>query len=189
MNIGSMPDRFIISPLNGEKFNNIKDLNGKKLIVNTSIENAKDVNRIGIVHSLPLDYKGNILVGDKIIVQHNVFRDYFDSSGKTRFSDWHIKDDLYWVQPELVYLIIRGEEKISVDDFCFIEPIFSEEKWIGKVELQHQGIVKYGNDGLRKLGIFEGDHIGFHNNCEVEFVIDDTRMFKMKTHRILAKVN
>ncbi len=184
-----MLESFVISPLNGEKFINTKEVNGKTLIINTSIENAKDVNRFAVVKSIPLNYNGNVKVGDTILVQHNVFRDYYDAQGLIRTSDWHIKDDLYYVQPELAYMIIRGDEKIAIDDFCFIKPIFSEDRLLGKVEQQHQGIVKYGNGNLKEQGIVEGDHIGFHNNCEIPFVIDDELVYKMKTHRILAKLN
>lgn len=181
-------DRFIVSPLNGEKYINTKEVNGKKLIINTSIENAKDVNRIANVVSLPMDYNGNVRVGDQVVVQHNVFRDYFDGDGKTRTSDFHIKDNLYFVQKELVYLILRGDKRIAVDNFCFIEPIITDEKWIGKTEQKHQGIVKYSNAFLRKQGVVEGDKIAFHTDAEYEFIIDGVRLYRMKTNRILAKI-
>jgi hypothetical protein len=189
MEVGRMLDSFVISPLDGNKFINTKCFGNKKLIVNISIENAKDVNRFAIVKSIPLNYKGNVKKGDTILVQHNVFRDYYDASGQIRTSDWHIKDDLYYVQPELAYLIIRGEEKIAIDDFCFVKPIFTEDRFLGKVEAQHQGFIKFGNESLKEQGVFEGDHIGFHNGCEVPFVIDDELLYKMKTKRILAKLN
>jgi len=41
-----MPDRFIVTTLNGEKFITEKQLGDKKLIVNTSIEHASNVNRM-----------------------------------------------------------------------------------------------------------------------------------------------
>ncbi len=183
-----MTDRFIVHPLNNERYNNTQNTGGKELIINTSIERAKDVNRIGVVVSLPMNYDGNVIVGDQVVVQHNVFRTYFDGAGIMRESDWHIKDNLFFVQPELVYLIIRNEVKISVDNFCFILPIFEEERWKGSVEQEHIGIVKYSNEGLRKEGVLEGDKIAFHNECEYEFEIDGDRLYRMKSHRILAKL-
>ena len=123
-----MPDRFIISPLNGERFITKKQVGDKTLIVNTSIENAKDVNRVGVVISLPLDYDGNILVGDNVIVQHNVFRTFFDGQGLTRESDFHIQGDLFQVLPELIYLIIRGDRKVAVNENVFVEPIIENKK-------------------------------------------------------------
>lgn len=183
-----MPDRFIVSPLNGEKFINTKQVGDKTLIINTSIEHASNVNRIGVVISLPLNYEGNIKVGDNVVVQHNVFRTYFDAQGLTRESDFHIKDDLFQVLPELIYLIIRGEEKIAVDNYVFITPIVEEKKWIGEVEQEHVGIVKYSNDVLIRQGINIGDKIAFGTDCEYEFYIDNERLYRMRTSRILAKL-
>jgi len=92
-----MTDKFIVSPLNGEKFLNTKQVGDKTLITNTSIEHASNVNRIGVVVSLPMNYEGNIKVDDHVVVQHNIFRTYFDGKGKTRESDFHIKDDLFQI--------------------------------------------------------------------------------------------
>lgn len=184
-----MPDSFIVTPFNGEKFITTKKVGDKTLIINTSIENAKDVNRIGIVISLPLNYEGNIQVGDKVVVQHNVFRTYFDGKGLTRESDSYIKDNLFQVLPEQIFLIFRGDEVISVDNFVFIEPIIEEKKWIGSVELEHVGIVKYSNRILKAQGVFEGDKIAFKTDSEYEFVINDKRLYRMRTKNILAKLN
>lgn len=184
-----MPDRFIVSPFNGEKFITTKIVGDKTLIINTSIENAKDVNRIGVVESLPLNYEGNILVGDKVVIQHNIFRTYFDGQGKTRESDSYIKDNLFQVLPEQIFLIFRGEETISVDNFVFIEPIIEEKKWIGEVELEHVGIVKYSNRILESQGVSVGNKIAFKTDSEYEFIIDNKRLYRMRTRNILAKLN
>lgn len=183
-----MPDRFIVSPLNGEKFITEKKIGDKTLIINTSIEHAKDVNRIGVVVSLPLNYEGNIQVGDQVVLQHNVFRTYFDGAGLTRESDFHITGDLYQVLPELIYLIIRGNQKIAVDNYVFVAPIVEEKKWIGEVEQQHVGIVRYSNQILENQGIQPGDKIAFGTDCEYEFFIEEERLYRIRTYRILAKL-
>lgn len=183
-----MPDRFIVSPLNGEKFINTKQVGNKTLITNTSIEHASNVNRIGVVKALPLNYEGNIIVGDHVIVQHNIFRTYFDGQGLTRESDAHIKDDLFQVLPELIYLIIRGEEKIAIDQYVFVAPIIEEKKWVGAVEQEHVGIVVYNNEILKKQGIEAGDKITFERDSEYEFNIFGQRLYRVRTHKILAKL-
>lgn len=183
-----MPDRFIVSPLNGEKFITEKKVGEKTLIINTSIEQAKDVNRIGVVVSLPLNYEGNIQVGDNVVVQHNIFRTYFDGQGKTRESDNYIKDDLFQVIPECIFLIFREKEVIAVDNFVFVEPIIEEKKWIGKEEQKHVGIIKYSNSILKEQGVFEGDKIAFKTDSEYEFVINGERLYRMRTRNILAKM-
>jgi hypothetical protein len=68
-----------------------------------------------------------------VVVQHNVFRTYFDGSGLTRESDAH-KDNLYQVLPELIYLIFRGDETISVDNYVLWSQLLLKKKWIGKEE-------------------------------------------------------
>ncbi len=183
-----MPDRFIVSPLNGEKFITEKKVGDKSLIINTSIEHAKDVNRIGVVVSLPLNYEGNIEVGDKVVLQHNVFRTYFDGQGLTRESDNYITDNLYQVILECIFLIFRGNEIISVDNFVFVEPIIEEKKWIGKEEQKHVGIIKYSNSILESQGVSQGDKIAFKTDSEYEFVINEQRLYRMRTRNILAKL-
>lgn len=184
-----MPDRFIVSPLNNEKFITEKVVAGKKMIINTSIESAKDVNRIGVVESLPLNYNGIIEVGDRVIVQHNVFRTYFDGKGLTRESDSHIEGNLFQVLPELIFLIIRNGEIIAVDNFCFVAPIVEEKKWIGKIELEHQGVIKYSNKILESIGVFAGDKIAFKVDSEYEFNISGEKLYRMRNNCILAKLN
>ena len=184
-----MIDRFIVSPFNNEKFITEKLVGDKKLIINTSIEDANNVNRIGVVISLPLNYEGNIIVGDKVVVQHNVFRTYFDGQGKTRESDSYIKDNLFQVLPELIFLIFRGDEVISVDNFVFVEPIIEEKKWIGKEEQKHVGIVKYSNAVLEKQGVVVGNKIAFKTDSEYQFVINGQRLYRMRTRNILAKLD
>jgi len=181
-----MPDRFIVTPFNGEKFITTKKVGDKTLIINTSIENAKDVNRIGVVVSLPLNYEGNIQIGDQVVIQHNIFRTYFDGQGKTRESDSYIKDKLFQVLPEQIFLIFRGEETISVDNFVFIEPIIEEKKWIGTTELEHVGIVKYSNRILEAQGVFVGDKIAFKSDSEYSFDIKGIKLYRIRTRNILA---
>lgn len=184
-----MPNRFIVFPLNNEKFITEKQIGDKKMIINTSIENAKDVNRIGVVKSVPLNYEGEIKIGDHVVVQHNVFRTFFDGQGLTRESDFHIEGDLFFVLPELIFLIIRGDEKIPVEGFCFVEPIIESKKWIGDVELEHQGFVKYTNNYLKSIGVNNGDRIAFSVDSEYEFIIEDMRLYRMRNSSILAKLD
>src|SRR6478736_380693 len=185
----AMHDRFIITPLNDEKFITEKQIGDRKMIINTSIEHAEYVDRIGVIVSLPLDYDGVAMVGDHVVVQHNVFRTYFDGQGLTRESDSHIYDNLFQVMPELIYLIIRGEEIISVDDYCFVKPIVEMKKWIGEVEVQHQGFIKYSNDYLKSIGIESGNKIAFETDSEYEFNILGEKLYRMRNECILAKLN
>ena len=179
-------DKFIVTPKGGNHFVNERKVGGQMMVVNTSIENAKDVNREGIIVSLPLEYSGNIKVGDEVILHHNIFRDYFDMKMITRKSTYHIKDNLFLVPDGLIYLIKKENGYEAVDDYCFIEPIFEEIRWTGKQEREHLGTVKYGNKLLEAIGIYEGDTIAFEKDGEYEFIIDDLRLYRMRAEMILA---
>lgn len=181
--------KFIITPKGGSNFINEKEFNRKTFVVNTSIEEAINVNRIGIVIELPLNYNGNVKVGDEVVVQHNVFRDWFDSKGNTRKSMFHFKDDLFFVDYDNLFLICRNGVFIAVDNFCFIEPITEDKRWIGIVEVEHQGIVHFGNKRLEKQGVFKGDTIAFATDSEYEFQIYDKKLYRIRTENILVKIS
>ena len=72
---------FIVEPI-GSRYNNEVDVDGGKLVVNSSIESFKFINNVAIVISTPLVYKGNIEAGDTIIIHHNIFRRYYNQKGK-----------------------------------------------------------------------------------------------------------
>ena len=57
-------DKFIVTPRGGNNFVNEKEIGGQTMIVNTSIEEAINVNRFGVIVALPLNYSGNIQIGD-----------------------------------------------------------------------------------------------------------------------------
>lgn len=182
-----MPHRFIVSP-KGNQYNNSKQIGDVELIINTSIEEAENVNRNGIVIALPLDYKGEIEVGDEVIVHHNIFRITYNDKGIPRQSDFHIKDNLFYIDKDLIYLFIRNGKKMAVDNHVFIKPIKENDKWFGEIEKERIGIVKFANKTLISEGINEGDKIGFFKDCEYPFEIDNEKLYLMKNHRILVKL-
>ena len=70
---------YIISTEN--RYNNVVNIDEKKLIVNTEITERDHifVNRIGTVCSCPLTGDTTIKEGDDVILHHNVFRKWYDS--------------------------------------------------------------------------------------------------------------
>ena len=182
-------DKFIVTPRGGNNFVNEKEIGGQTMIVNTSIEEAINVNRFGVIVALPLNYSGNIQIGDEVVVQHNVFRDWFDSKGVTRKSVCYFKENLYFLDEESIFLIFRDGKYISVDYYCFIEPIVEEQRWIGKVEVEHQGIVKFPNNYLESQGVFAGDRIAFKTDSEYEFEIDGQKLYRMRVPNVLVKIS
>jgi len=183
------PFHFIISPLDGKQYNDEIIVAGKKLLICNSIEEASDVNRIGVVRNVPKNYKGNVQIGDLIITQHNVFRICFNDKGVPLQSDHFIKDDLFSVSPDLIYLIIRNGEFIATDDYVFIEPIEVNDFWLGKHTLENVGIAKYINTEVKDYGVKQGDKIIFRKFANYLFEIFGERLFMMKNNRVLAVVD
>jgi co-chaperonin GroES (HSP10) len=182
------PNCFIINPKDKAQYINTKKIGGKDLIINTSIEEAKDVQRIGNVVSIPKLYNTEVKEGDEVVVNHNVFRITYNDKGIPLESSFYIKDNLFYVEPELVYMAIRNGEKIAVNDNVFVEPTKEVHAVFGEREKQHVGILRYGNKVLEAQGINEGDRVVFRKGCEYEFNIDGEKLYKMFTKRILAKL-
>jgi hypothetical protein len=188
MNLKS-PFKFVISPIDGKQYNDTKKVGDVELITTTSIEEAIDVNRIGIVKSLPENYDGIIEVGDSVIIGHNVFRISYDHKGILRQSDWHIKNDLFAVPRDMIYMVIKDGKYIPTDDNVFVSPIAEESLWRGIHEASNVGIAKYVNDILKSQGIENGSKIVFKQGSKYIFEIAGERFFMMKNRRIVAKVN
>jgi len=182
------PFKFIIQPIGGQ-YNNTAEVGGKELITNTSIENAEDVNRYGKILALPLIYDGNAQVGDVVIVQHNCFRITYNDKGVPTQSNHYLKDGIFHVDSELIYLLIRDGKKIGFEDNVFVEPVFIETEFEGKIENPHIGIVRITNPKLEKSGITEGTKVAFYKGTEYEFFIDGQRLYKMSNRRIMATLN
>jgi hypothetical protein len=179
---------FIIEPENS-RYNNEVDINGKKLIVNTTMDDYKFVNRVGIVKSIPLVGKTNIKVGDKVIVHHNVFRRFYDIKGREKNSSSYFKEDMYFCYFDQIFLYMQNNEWKAPKNYCFIKPIVNNKRDIitAQKERKHIGVLKYGNKSLEALGINEGDLIGFNLNSEYEFVIDNNRLYRMQSKDITIK--
>ena len=94
---------FIVKPLN-ERYDNIKKINDKTLIINTGIENHRFVSKKAVVVSTPAAYASKIKIGDELYVHHNIFRRWYNMRGEEKNSSTFFKDDLYFVSPEQIYM-------------------------------------------------------------------------------------
>ena len=184
-----MHHKFIVSPINGQNYINEIKVGDKTLIINNSVENHEDVNRIGIVKSLPKNYSGVIQLGDLIVTQHNVFRITLSDWGLPLYSDNHIKDDLYAITTDIIYLIIRDGQYIATDEFVLVEPIIEEDRWKGRRMLTDCGFAKYINKSLEKSGVKVGDKVAIKRFANYLFKIFDQELYIMKNSRVLAVLN
>lgn len=183
------PFRIGIKPKDGNEYINELQVGNVKLVVNTSIEEADDVQRIGVVFSLPMIYNGDLQIGDEVVVHHNVFRTTLNDWGVPVQSSFHFKDDMYFVDNDMIYLRIRNGEVTSYNDNVFIFPIKEETLWEGEKLVERQGIVKISNEKLREQGIVENSKIVFRKFNEYKFNIFGLELYKMQDKRVLAVLN
>ena len=177
---------FIVEPV-GEKYSNTIKVGNKELVVNTKIENWKFVNRIAKVIKTPLAFKTLIKKGDIVVVHQNVFRTFYDMKGVKKKSRSYFKDNLYFCAIDQVYLYKNNKGYHSFGDRCFIQPIKDNQDLTLDKERSLIGILKYGNSSLNKLEITPGDLVGYTPNGEWEFLVDNERLYCMKSNDIVIK--
>ena len=177
---------FIIKPL-GERYDNEKKVGDKNLVLNTKIESFKSVNNLATVIAIPSAFNTTILPGDIIVVHHNIFRRFYDMKGREKNSRSYFKDDMYFCAADQIYLYKRDKEWLSHMDRCFVKPIAETSLLSSDKEKPLIGIVKYDNPYLNKLGVEKDMLITFTPNSEFEFIINDERLYCMKSNNIAIK--
>ena len=177
---------FIVKPV-GEKYNNTVKVGGKDLVINTKIENWKFVNRLAEVIQVPSEFKTKINIGDKVVIHQNVFRTFYDMKGKKKKSRSFLKDNYYLCALDQIYLYKNNRGWNSINDRCFIQPVKDNQDLTLDKEKSLVGILKYGNNSLEALKINPGDVVGFKPNGEWEFLVDNERLYCMKSNDIVIK--
>ena len=177
---------FIVKPVEGRYDNEIK-VGDKKLMLNSSIESFKFISRKAEVVYAPIAFNSSINVGDTVIIHHNVFRRYYNQKGEAVDSSKLFKENLYFCQPDQIYLYKRDNQWNPVGTRCFVMPIKNNDTFSMDKERKNIGVLKIGNKSLESLGISEGDLIGFRPNREFEFIVDDQRLYCMESNDILLK--
>ena len=170
---------FIVKPLN-ERYDNVKKVDDKTLIINTGIENHRFVSKKAAVVSTPAAYTSKVKVGDELYVHHNIFRRWYNMKGEEKNSSTFFKDDLYFVSPEQIYMYNLKPHL----DYCFVKPLKNQNLLENRKEQPNVGIMKYSNSSLEALGITPGTLITFTPNSEFEFIIDGERLYCMKSNDI-----
>ena len=178
---------FIVRPYNGNRYENSIKVADKELVLNTKIEAFKAVNNIAEVIAVPLAFKTNIKVGDKIIIHHNVFRIFYDIRGKVKNSRSLFKDDTFFVSVDQIYMHGDIGDWKAFGDRCFVMPLKSNDSLTLDKERELIGILKYGNSSLEALKISPGDLVGYTPFGEFDFIIDDQRLYCMKSNDIVIK--
>ena len=171
------PYCFVVEPA-GERYNNVKDVEGKSLIINTEIYNHEFVNRRARVISCPIVGDYDILPGDEIIVHHNVFRRWHDVKGEERNSRSYFKDNKYIVSPDQVFLC---KDK-SMLGYSFVQPLTSTDNYSNEKEDPSKGVIVY-SDGTYKVG----EVVGYTPFSQYEFLIEGKRLYRVLNKFITIK--
>jgi len=172
---------FVITPV-GQRYNNVKKVGDKDLIVNSEIFNHQHVNRLAKVLAVPTVGKTDIKVGDEVIVHHNVFRRWHDVKGREKNSRSFVDEQTYVVSIDQIFLIKRNNKWIAPKGYCFVKPIKAIDKFNTDAERPLVGIVKY-SDGTADVG----DLVGLRPKSKYEFIVDGQRLYRVLSSFITIK--
>ena len=172
---------FVVTP-KGDRYNNTKEVDGGKLILNTEIFNHQYVNREAIVVSTPMVGETDIKPGDTVIVHHNVFRRWHDVKGREKNSRSYFNESTYFIAQDQIFLYKRDDEWKAPKGYCFVIPLKATDQFNIESEKPLQGIVKY-SDGTVEVG----DLIGFRPGSEYEFVVNGERLYRVLSNFITIK--
>jgi len=171
------PQSFIITPKH-KRYKTGKEMGDVVFETVTSIEDAKDVSKEGVVVAVPMNYTGEIEVGDEVIIHHNIFRSYYNQHGKLTYARAHLYDDFFQAIPEEVFLYKKdGEWKANLN-FCFITPVRVDEDSLLDQDLEHTGNVFVSNEHPKDM------KIGFTPDSEYEVWVDDKMYYKMSDNDV-----
>ena len=171
--------QFLVKPY-FDRYDNTRYIDGKELIINTSIEDHKFVSKKAVVVSTPAAFDTDIRTGDIVYVHHNIFRRYYDMKGREKNSSTFFKDELYFCNLDQIYMYNLKTHL----DYCFVKPLKNQSVLENRKEQPNVGIVKYSNKSLEALGITPGTLITFTPNSEFEFIIEGERLYCMKSNDI-----
>ena len=178
---------FIIEPKN-TRYNNTKKVGDKELVLNTEIFNHQYVSREAVIKHLPLAIQTELQVGDEVIIHHNVFRRWHNMQGKEKNSRRYIDENTYCVKEDQIYSYNRNNQGWkTLNGYCFVKPIKSNDNFTTKKEEVLVGIMKYMDPLLKEYNISEGDLVGFTPDSEYEFVINGEKLYRILTTDISLK--
>jgi|TARA_R110000796_G_scaffold186460_3_gene303385 hypothetical protein len=177
---------FIVEPLNDRRYDNIQKLDDVDLITSVSEEDHTVANRYAKVISLPLHYKGEIEIGDTLLVHHNVFKFYNDMQGRRKSGKSYFKENLFFIDDDQYFLYKHNGKWTAPGKYCFIKPLGSKDSFLKKTGKHEplQGTIKYINNQLLALGVKENDVIIYEPESDYEFKVDGELLYRMFTNNI-----
>ena len=172
---------FVVTPV-GKRYNNVKKVGDKELVLNTEIFNHQYVNRKATVISKPIIGDTDIDVDSDVILHHNVFRRWHNVKGIEKNSKSYFNENTYIVNLDQIFLYKKFWEWKSPKGFCWVKPIKNKDKYANSEVQENVGIIKY-TDGSFEIN----DLVGFTPISNYEFVIDGELLYRVYTKFITIK--
>ena len=176
---------YIVSPVNGRYTNN-KKIGEKELILNTTIENHKFVNREGVIIETPIN-NSILKKNDTVIVHHNTFRRFYNVRGEAKDSRNYFDNNNFFVFIDQIFLYKRNNKWFTPPGYCFIKPLKNNNKLSEDKERPLTGVLKHLGSDLRDLNLKDEDIVGFTPNSEYEFLIEGERLYRVPINSISIK--
>ena len=186
------PFHFIVEPLGGSRYDNVKSIGGMDFITSSSKEDHKASNRHAKVLATPIGYTGEIMPGDIVIVHHNVFKYYNDIHGNERSGRSHLFDGIFLIDDDQFFLYKRENEWKAHSRYCFVLPEKRMDNYIlSKIgnEEYLRGMLIYPNQELIDKGLNSGDKVAFTPESEYEFEIDGIILYRMYSKNVCLELN
>lgn len=180
------PFGFIVTPVKNTRYDNVKKIGDVDFITSSSKEDHTVSNRFANVVATPINYDGDIKVGDILVVHHNVFKYYNDMKGREKSGRSFLKDNLFIVEPTQFFMYKQDDQWKSHLDYCFVKPSSKEKSVIFNNDTYQPltGTIEVTNKILTELGVKKGDKVCFKPESEYEFKIDDQTLYRMKSKNI-----
>jgi|TARA_B100000780_G_scaffold192551_1_gene135653 hypothetical protein len=180
------PFSFIVEPYNGRRYDNIKKIGDVNLIISSSKEDHTVSNRFAKVISTPINYEGEIIPGDILLVHHNVFKFYNDMKGVEKSGKSFFKDNLFFIDYDQFFMYKHKDKWNCHSKYVMIKPSLKIESDIktSNVEEPLIGVIKYINDELKSKGLKEGDKISYEPSSEYPFMVEGEKLYRMFTSNI-----
>ena len=163
----------VVEP-HGGRYNNIKEIGDKELILNTEVFNHQYVNREALVIEVPLYNPNNIQQGDIVVLHHNVFRRWHNIKGIEKNGRGFLKENQYLVSQDQLFMYKRDSLWNCLPGYSFVKPIKSVDKLSTEIEKPLIGVVKYSDGTFLPTQL-----VGFSPGDEYEFVIDGERLYRV----------
>jgi hypothetical protein len=187
------PFCYVVKPVGGRRYDNIKKIGDVDFIMSSSEEDHHHSNRYAEVVETPVVQNTSIEVskGDVLLVHHNVFKFYNGMKGDRKSGRSFFRNDTFLLFDEQFFMVKKNGVWNCLEGFSFIR--MPEVRCVDlKSVINNTGligeIVYHGPDG-GKLGLSVGDKVSFVPETESRFNVDGEVLFRIRNSHITMKIN